>query len=1094
MNGTRVAVSIGKVGVRAGALLFLSVSLCRVSAADGIEVGADEFAEVRVPAEAGLSSESLVVGDGAKVFKTGAGSWTVSTRGVSQANPAEVGVLKGMAVLSAEGAAAEPEIPSFVSERAHAWIDMSAYSTQPELFSVTSSEGVDSVGTCYDRREKDASDPKYPRLVVPDGGSSPIMKDLDGKSALWFGGYRSGCYANWFDASGTSGISCKEAYFVHRVENSIGFIGDMSLPVANHWLDAGGAYGGSTWQATVNLVRQYQDGVAFDGACTPMPCGTHVLNVAGSFWFGGMFRDSMGIGGKGGDYFCEVILFDTMLSERERLQLTSYLSAKWGVGGSVVSYAVREDAQLTVNATADGDRVLVSGRGTVVKTGEGRPVIDTDGDFGGVFETDAIGVDMRGALAVAPAAGVVLSSGADGDIGLSKTTGAAPDTWQKTGAGAAYVHEVPDSVKRVDVVQGTLTVWPIVKDALTGEADVEVAIPNAGFEEWDQEQLSENVYEVVLGPSLDFHGWYGDGSSSPAIFDFSRWPENEGSVVSRVTRKDWGIVAPPQGSCAVFLRHACEKPYYYAESAAVWTYVDIPVAGEYSFSCQVGGRNGMLGTPVNVFLIPDGAQAGERYRLGKLRYLRNNEYTKIVLTGMVSSAGRHKLYLEALSHVDRGVCLDDLHLWRRPDLMPEATVEKIPGGDFEDVNFDTANSYVKEFHDSNTNPGWTIVQPVETTATSIGYSAPGAALADTYAGGRPNEGGFSQLCFYHETQYTRLASGGRVETSFVPPAGKWRVRAAIARRNGASTLSATATVGGTLVDLGSNARSNQSFENWRWPVVFETDGTQEVALSFAFTTAAASARLYMDDVVLEPADAVQTDVELISNGDFEFLSWDGSAPADFAGIPGKVGNFLCRNYGFVPSAFGTDRVSGNKYLCVGNDNGLTQQVNLPLPGTYCLSYYAHRRIDNNCKNILRAWIVGPDGVSREVGRTRYENASFTRTAYYFTVSSAGTYTIGLAGVLTTGEWAPAYEMLIDGLSLRAVRTEESTSPFHPDLTISVAPGARLNLDYVGTRRIARLKLGGHSVSGIVDSSTHPDFIAGQGALEVPRQGMSLIIR
>ena len=60
----------------------------------------------------------------------------------------------------------------------------------------------------------------------------------------------------------------------------------------------------------------------------------------------------------------------------------------------------------------------------------------------------------------------------------------------------------------------------------------------------------------------------------------------------------------------------------------------------------------------------------------------------------------------------------------------------------------------------------------------------------------------------------------------------------------------------------------------------------------------------------------------------------------------------------------------------------------------------------------------------------------------------------------------------------------------PAMSINVASGAKLELDYVGTNEVANLRLSGRRVIGVVDATTHPLHITGTGALYAkPRGGV-----
>ncbi len=81
------------------------------------------------------------------------------------------------------------------------------------------------------------------------------------------------------------------------------------------------------------------------------------------------------------------------------------------------------------------------------------------------------------------------------------------------------------------------------------------------------------------------------------------------------------------------------------------------------------------------------------------------------------------------------------------------------------------------------------------------------------------------------------------------------------------------------------------------------------------------------------------------------------------------------------------------------------------------------------------------------------------------------------------------------MSLRALQgTFDRSPPFDRDMSISVADGAFLRLDFEGTNRVDRVRLGGQSAMGIIDAASYPDFICGDGALETLAKGTVILFR
>jgi hypothetical protein len=83
---------------------------------------------------------------------------------------------------------------------------------------------------------------------------------------------------------------------------------------------------------------------------------------------------------------------------------------------------------------------------------------------------------------------------------------------------------------------------------------------------------------------------------------------------------------------------------------------------------------------------------------------------------------------------------------------------------------------------------------------------------------------------------------------------------------------------------------------------------------------------------------------------------------------------------------------------------------------------------------------------------------------------------------------------IDDISFK-LETPSADTPSMPEgLVIDVSEGAKLRLDYPGTGRVGKVRLGGNSVSGAISAATHPEYISGDGALYVKPEPFAVIIR
>ena len=84
--------------------------------------------------------------------------------------------------------------------------------------------------------------------------------------------------------------------------------------------------------------------------------------------------------------------------------------------------------------------------------------------------------------------------------------------------------------------------------------------------------------------------------------------------------------------------------------------------------------------------------------------------------------------------------------------------------------------------------------------------------------------------------------------------------------------------------------------------------------------------------------------------------------------------------------------------------------------------------------------------------------------------------------------------MLDAVSITHVGDLMTTDCFNKEMRIDVAAGAKLGICFEGTRRIGTMTLGGRRVSGMIDATSHPDYIVGTGAFEVVPKGLIINIR
>jgi hypothetical protein len=135
-----------------------------------------------------------------------------------------------------------------------------------------------------------------------------------------------------------------------------------------------------------------------------------------------------------------------------------------------------------------------------------------------------------------------------------------------------------------------------------------------------------------------------------------------------------------------------------------------------------------------------------------------------------------------------------------------------------------------------------------------------------------------------------------------------------------------------------------------------------------------------------------------------------------------------------------------------------------------------------------------DGVTKELGRTLVSRTSteFIRHEYFFVSERAGAVCqIVFQGVAENTDDKSSF---IDAVSLVRVGGAESAPPLAAKSELTVASGAKLALNYVGTQTVERVSLGGRSYVGELTAAAVPDFLEGVGALSSLPKGTMVIFR
>ena len=284
-------------------------------------------------------------------------------------------------------------------------------------------------------------------------------------------------------------------------------------------------------------------------------------------------------------------------------------------------------------------------------------------------------------------------------------------------------------------------------------------------------------------------------------------------------------------------------------------------------------------------------------------------------------------------------------------------------------------------------------------------------------------------------------------------------------------------------------------------------------LQLSLTQTQASAGLLVDDFVLEEC-AVED--ELLTNTSFEknLDGWTAVSYAD-SGVPVLKNSLAARVEVSDGNAswLGGDRADGNAALALVQCGEVSQQVTFTEPGIYRFATWVRTRVNNGTTyyggNRLWAYLVDDQGQTNDVAKTEQMLAKvFVHHSYLFRVGKAGTYTFVMRGmngmpqpdgsylnVVPAGCNAQDSWVLADDVSIRKATAEELAVDYslgQAELKLGVA--TKLRLDFDGTMKVDRLKLGGKWCRGVIDASHPSGLVSGSGKFDVAGRGLFIVVQ
>ena len=1125
------------------------------AAGDAIVVGDRMVETIHVDDAATLSGPVTQASRG-RIYKTGNGTLTIDQTALAN-GPTHVEVLSGSVALTQSAAAPALTVPAAITEKAALWLDCSDL-TSMELGDGTAPTSVgeyaarQGIARWNDRRE--ATDPSvrdYPYVlssnalgtVKADIGLPELFK-TNGVAGIYFGGFSSGRYMDLYSkaaAQMTFDSSIAHVFFVQGFYNNWGYILGQRAGDA-YWYTNGNRtpdsmQGINSWFSSVLRSAfpgsMYLNGRWIDQFTQAVPINTSVLRedfIEARCTMSALFSSKAqtlggqtgGKGNCGGDFLHEVLVFTNVLSEAELAEIDQYLMAKWSIpqpdkiaGQRRQAVTLAEGTTLSANVAADADTlpVSLSGKGAVVKSGDGSLSVGPSGDteFTGTVDLQAGSilsrggrlppVQVKGGETWSAAAYQKLNNGADRDLNgvkLTKAAGTLARTVTKTGGGEMRVNAIAADVRRIAVEKGALVFEaPTLKASVKAVTeDVTVVVTN-----WNFELPAEFGWFKNIGTAwTTINGWW--SSTGGAFFE------------SKHQFMDWNV---PEGE------HLLEL----TSGSTAFTRITLPAAGWYEFSFRHSARSwnkdataAYNRNPIDICLDP--ASSGHAYTAyNKIATLVSGTtpFPRVTYRVKVDAAGAYVFGFRCRTglDIDNYTYIDDIKFHYVADQDRE-DVWEIPNGDFEQVADGARVKTAFDYLDANGNQiatGWTLNQDASATEKTIGIAR---WESYGYNGGHTSFFFPGDPHFYGSAQLLMKGTLGTAQTTFTPPAGTWRLQARVARtgRNNTPALfatepkvQATLSVGDEAVDLGQVSNTARTLAARRWPTAFTTDGVTPVTLTIQGATS--DGFVIVDDFALvKDGTACDADEELIRDGGFERgangawtsgVEFNTSATGKYHGY----GVLAYPNNVYAPTAG-----EGRYGFRIQQDGGAYQAVKIADAGTYRLKFIAAPRPAINYGwNSLHAWIrVKGSSVKRELGKAIIVSESWQEYSFTFDVDTPGDYEVGIFGIgyvdcadiKTYGDQHNCdHTCVIDAVSLKRVREATAATPTIDDETrpaLILAAGTRLVLDYPGTMKVSSLTLDGVRVpNGVISAADYPEFLSGRGKLELaPNRGMMVIVK
>lgn len=791
---------------------------------------------------------------------------------------------------------------------------------------------------------------------------------------------------------------------------------------------------------------------------------------------------------QGGGQLAEVLVFGNVLCENDRLAVEAYLQSKWfnraqqGVvavhTGAAAEFQVEQGETLALGGL-DGDGLLVKRGGGALHLRRqagllASPLYVAEGSatVGPLVMRGDVGVAVTTNGAADFAAGGRRVTAAGGSVAVQAL--AEVGVLTKDGAGVWSTAEIPQGVKAVRVEAGVLRLAP---PAVPRAAFVVGGVPNANFER--------------TSGSLGAGAW----GYNQAGADWTFMPQTKFTEIGLTNQVDKGSGLATPGSpwlgAAIPLPEGGRVVAFVQRSGTMEGAVALPEAGAYRLTFAHARRTGSGLHLLEV--VFDGVTVGKVEANSDLFTRRNIRLP-------YRAAGSYSLLFRGV-HIeagDRTSLIDDIRLERLED-----DGNLVQDGSFEETGDLTLRLNGQTRYEIGSvldGRGWSFSDAV----TNLLPNANNVYGTNVAAAGVAEDLGGWMVCPVAGGRAAFLFGDGKLRTTVTfPSGGVYRVSFLGAGGAGGSTLSRT----GTYPSVNARHTLDVTFDGVKVaPVRLGPPGYQPYEVTLPAVAPGQTAVIgfegstgtngYSRIGLIDDVRVTYVGPAVVQEGGFESpvtsgvliapsgAAWSFTSAADSGDLDTKSGVCVERQ----PFVFAVPM--GRQAGWLQKTASIRQAVTFPEDGYYAVSFMAAARTEGHYVHVGHDFALTLNGAAvGTVTTTDYLSERYTFRLPY--VKAGVSYLLAFQGLNSAGGDRSS---ALDDVRVTRLPVMDAYAPFPEGLTIELAEGASLALDFEGTQPLHALRIDGRYVSGTVSAATHPAAITGAGTLLLPNHGTLLSLQ